>query len=91
MFTAQKAVRWLGIGGMLFALYLIFRELTVGECPEIGPIPACYPVLLAFFLVTISTFVEKAKPLLFYSGFVIGFGLAVWFSFHQCPFSLSAS
>ena len=67
-------------------LHLSLKEWNAtGACPSVSGIPACYVVSFAYFLILLSTFINKA-PLykrLFYTGFAIVFGLAAVGSFMQ--------
>ena len=82
--------------GLIFSIYLVVSELINSDfCPRIYGIPACYLVLLAFILVFISEILKLLlKNIVFYLGWLIGFILAIWFSFSQivgidnCPLLL---
>ena len=71
--------------GLIFSVYLVGMDLIHSDfCPKILGIPACYLVLLAFILVIISNFFKIfLNNLIFYLGWLIGFILALWFSFNQ--------
>jgi hypothetical protein len=75
----------IGFIGLIFSLYLVTLELIISNfCPKIFGIPACYLVLLAFIFVILSEFFKIfLNNLFFYLGWLIGFILALWFSFCQ--------
>lgn len=82
----EKAIFRISTLGLFFAVYLVVSEMVQpGFCPEFLQIPACYIVLVAFLLVSISCLVRKRlfNMVLFDMGATVGLGLAIWFSINQ--------
>lgn len=80
------AIVVLAAGGVASAIWLVVMNIrNSGFCPPIFAIPACYPVLLAFILVLLSTtpLKEPFSALLFYPGAFLGLTLAIWFSYNS--------
>ena len=58
---------------------IVFRHATgVETCPTLGPVPACYVVLLGYTLMGASVFaVTRFRTPLFAAGWIPVFGLAM--------------
>lgn len=83
--------------GFGFSANLAMNEFFYGEvCPELLSIPACYTVLLLFFLLIIAEIFKIER--MYYICALVGFIIAIWFSVNQvlglkeCPpiFSIPA-
>jgi len=65
--------------GALAGLSLTVSHIQTGEvCPHLGPVPACYLVLVAYAMILVSAFTLQ-KPIgtrLFFIGWITVFGLA---------------
>lgn len=82
----KKPTLILSLVGIIFSIYLIIIDLTISEyCPKIMLIPACYIAIIAYLLIFCSQLVKPNYnfKFLFYCGFIIGFLLAIWFSYNQ--------
>ena len=81
-----KAIFTISTLGLVFAMYLVISEIAQpGFCPTFLQIPACYIVLVAFLLVSISCLVRNRlfNWVLFDMGATVGLFLAIWFSRNQ--------
>jgi len=84
--VADKLVLLLSGMGAIFALYLVISEIRqAGFCPDFFRIPACFLVLPAFLLIFFSCMINQkfVQFVLFFSGAITGFLLAIWFSGNQ--------
>ena len=68
----------IALPGFLSGIQLSLSELaSAGTCPAIGPVPACYLVLVGYTLIIISAWLPAKRALfVFVAGFLPVFGLA---------------
>jgi len=61
--------------GFAYAVMVSFRNLTGDPCPSIGPVPACYLVLISYALMILSLIVNRngGKHYLFAAGWGVAF------------------
>jgi len=94
--VSNKLIALISLVGLIFSVILVKNELLIGNyCPKVLILPACYIVLVAFFLVLLSCLIKTRliSILLFEIGADVGLILAIWFSFaqfkglKQCPVS----
>lgn len=79
--------------GLFGAAWITYEHATgIESCPTLGPLPACYIVLLGYGLAGASMFVPvRLRTALFLVGWLPVFGLALVgsgmqvFGFVQCP------
>jgi hypothetical protein len=81
-----KSIMIISFLGIIVGVWLISKDLkNPGFCPKLSIIPACYLVVIAFFLVYASAYIIKKKTYnaLFFTGDGLGLILAIWFSISQ--------
>ena len=72
--------------GFLVSIWLVYSNFkSPGFCPPVFSIPACYIVVLTFYLIIRSSFTrsQPSADAQFYTGSIIGLILAIWFSYKQ--------
>ena len=64
--------------GLYGVLPIAYREAAgISACPALGPVPACYVVLLAYALIAASVLVGRSgRPVFFFAGWIPVFLLA---------------
>ena len=69
----------LGLIGLLGVTPIAYRHaIGIETCPMLGPVPACYVVLLGYSLAAVSVFLRiGVRTPLFIAGWIPVFGLAV--------------
>ncbi len=82
MIRRQQMAGWLLAGLAIFgvagALPISYENFTgQSECPHLGSIPACYPVLAGYLMILVSALASGVKiAWLFWAGWAIVFGMA---------------
>jgi len=61
--------------GFAYAVLVSYRNLSGDPCPSIGPVPACYLVLISYALMILSLIVSRngGKQYLFAAGWGVAF------------------
>ena len=77
--TARLIIVGLCTIGLFGVAPIAFQQATcAAPCPALGPVPACYLVLLGYALIGASVFVGvRFRPSLFIVGWIPVFGLAL--------------
>jgi hypothetical protein len=77
--AARFVVAGLALIGLLGVAPIAYQHATgIETCPMLGPVPACYVVLLGYSLVAVSVFLRiGVRTPLFIAGWIPVFGLAM--------------
>ena len=77
--AARLVVAGLGAMGLLGVAPIAYQHaMGIETCPMLGPVPACYVVLLGYLLAAVSVFLRIGlRTPLFIAGWIPVFGLAV--------------